>query len=542
MLARNLFFFAICAGGLAMILWRLAPGGRAIAPRDHAAAQYQRDEFRTVVDQLNAEFRQQWKAEELAAAERAEDLTIARRISLGLTGTIPSLEEIRAFESQPAAGRVQWWLSHLLEDRRSADYLAERLARAYVGVEDGPFLVYRRRRFVTWLSDQLHENVPYDQLVRQLIADEGLWTDAPAVNFLTVTLDQNADNQPDEVKLAARVSKAFLGVRIDCVECHDDNLGGDWKQSDFHQLAAFFSGARRTLTGIRDREPNYRYQYLGEEKAKKVRARAPFNKQLLPSDGVARERLAGWVTSPENRPFARAMVNRMWALLAGRPLLEPIDNIPLEGPHPPALEALADDFIAHQFDLRRLIRVIVATEAYQRDSQADFAVTAEHERHWAVFPLVRLRPDQVAGALLQSASLKTIDADSHIIVKLARLAQQNDFVRRYGDTGEDEFNADGGTIPQRLLMLNGQLVKERTKDDLIANASTRIAQLAPGDEQAVEAAYLTILSRRPTLLEREHFVARLDGARDKGSDKARTRQMEDLCWTLLNSAEFSWNH
>jgi hypothetical protein len=121
-------------------------------------------------------------------------------------------------------------------------------------------------------------------------------------------------------------------------------------------------------------------------------------------------------------------------------------------------------------------------------------------------------------------------------VRLARQGQENEFVQRYGDSGEDEFDGRGGTIPQRLLMMNGKLVRERIKDDLFT-ASTRIANLAPDDAHALEAAYLAVLSRRPTRDESAHFEAQLGAKTEK-----RTQLLEDVFWALINSTEFSWNH
>jgi hypothetical protein len=331
-------------------------------------------------------------------------------------------------------------------------------------------------------------------------------------------------------------------VRLDCVQCHDDNLGGPWLQSDFHELAAFFEPASSSLMGIRDtgKEP-YKVTYLGAEEEVAVPPKPPFNDQLFqagPSDATLRRQLADWVTHDENKPFARAMVNRVWALMFGKPLVEPIDSIPLEGEYPPGFETLAADFVEHGYDIQRLIRVIAATDAFQRDSRAEFEVTIDHENAWAVFPLTRLRPEQVAGAMLQSASLSTIDADSHIIKLVTRFGQENDFVKRYGDMGEDEFHDRGGTIPQRLIMLNGELVDERTKPNPVTNASTRIARLAPTDEKAVDIAYLAILSRQPDADESSFFIEQLNGARGE----VREQRLADLYWTLLNSSEFSWNH
>ena len=545
---RNLLFALLCLTGLGALAAGLMRRDRLSNPASFDPGRMVRGDLATVIDQVDREFRRHWDEKKLAAAPRASDLTIARRLSLGLTGTIPSLEEIRELESRPADQRLEWWTSRLLEDRRFADYVAERLARAYVGTDDGPFLVYRRRRFVTWLSDELLANRPYDQLVGQLISSSGIWTSTPAVNFVSATIQQNATDQPDPVKLAGRTTRAFLGMRIDCLQCHDDKLGklelgptDDLRygtQADFHALAAFYSDASVSLGGIGDRQRPYRYKFLDSDQEETVAPATPFLPELHRPHGSLREQLARWVTHPDNKPFARATVNRFWALLFGRPLVEPIDEIPLQGPFPPALEALAEDFVGHGYDLHRLIRAIAASEVFGLDSRAEFEVTAGHEEQWAVFPLTRLRPEQVAGALIQSASLKTIDAHSHIVFRLARFGDEREFVRRYGDTGQDEFTDRGGTITQRLLMMNGDLLKEKTRENPLVNAATKIALLAAREDLATEVAYLAVLTRRPSPTESRAFAQRLA---DQPGNR-RTQALEDLYWTLLNSSEFSWNH
>ncbi len=541
MWARRLLFGTVCLLGAASLIAGLLYGDANVTPDSPSspAANYHAEGFSQVVVQVNAEFAGHWQSAGVQPTPQAPDLMLLRRLSLGLTGAVPSLEEIRLLELARPEQPEQWWLSRLFADRRYSDYVAERLARAYVGSENGPFLLYRRRRFVLWLSDQLLANMRYDQMATHLISDAGLWTDTPSVNFVTVTCTENNQGQPDPVRLAGRTTRAFLGVRLDCVQCHDDFLGRPWLQSDFHELAAYFASAKSSLKGIQDNgEKAYDYQYLDAEKPETILPHAPFNEHLVQTGGTPRQQLARWVTHEQNKPFARAMVNRAWALLFGKPLIEPIDSIPLEGPFPPGLETLADDFVAHGYDLQRLIRAIAATEAFQRDSRADFEITLDHEKAWASFPLTRLRPEQVAGGLLQSASLTTIDADSHIIKKLARFGQEAEFVKRYGDMGEDEFEDRGGTIPQRLLMLNGNLVDERTKPNAVMNSATRIAALAPSDEKAVETAYLAVLSRLPDAEEAAYFADLLQGAQGD----VRAQRMGDLFWTLLNSSEFSWNH
>jgi hypothetical protein len=495
--------------------------------------------FHAAVSEINRQFRDDWVQAGLQPAPRAADSVHRRRLSLALAGTIPSLEEQRQWLTRsPDQSDIHDWVDYLLADRRSSDYLAERFARTFVGTENGPFILYRRRRFVTWLSDTIHANQPYDELVRQLITETGLRTDRPAVNFVTVTLDPNDDNQPDEIRLASRTTRAFLGVRLDCVQCHDDNLGGPWTQADFHQLAAFYSECQQTVTGIHDKPRDYNYQYLHAEQAQVVEPVVPFFSQLAGAEGNRRERLAAWVTHPENQSFARTLVNRVWALLLGRPLVEPIDSIPLEGPYPPGLELMARDFVSHGYDLQRLIHLIVATEVFQLDSQAKHELRPEHEQHWASFPVTRLRPEQVVGAVIQACSLNTLDRQSHILVRLMRLGQQQDFIKRYGDPGEDEFISRGGTIPQRLLMMNGQLMRERTEDNIVFNAATRIAALANDSPAALETTYRAVLGRAPTAEEQDYFLQKWR----ENSDWQPKQAVEDLYWVLLNSTEFSWNH
>src|SRR5262245_60595278 len=556
MWARNGLFVIVCLAGAGLVGNSLLRHDRVGQPQSFSEARVAAteaalvpeappaDDWAAALARLDGEFRAQWPSKDLAATPPADDLTLARRLSLALVGTTPSLEEIRALEAVPQAKRLEWWTSHLLEDRRFADYWAERLARIYVGSDRGPFIVFRRRRFTLWLSEQLAGGTPYDEIVRRLISEEGLWTGKPATNFITATANPNEKNQPDPVRLAGRTARAFLGMRIDCLQCHDDKLGNilvgspgnihDGTQADFHQLAAFFGQTRISLVGVQQGDQQYQTKYLKAESEEVVPAKVPFGREIFDGHGGRREQLARWVTHPLNKPFARATVNRVWALVFGRPLVEPIDDIPLVGQYPPGMQLLADDFVAHGYDLPRLIRLVAASDAFRRDSRADFDITEKHEQAWAAFPLTRLRPEQVAGSLIQASSLTTLNGDAHILLQLAKFGQTREFVERYGDLGEDEFVGRGSTIPQRLLLMNGQLVKERTQPNPLVSASTRIAALGGPPEKQIEAAYLTILTRRPSGKELAHFTRRLADREGRNQPEA----LEDLYWTLVNSTEF----
>jgi hypothetical protein len=511
---------------------------------------------------VDSAFEAHWSSSAIQSAPKAPWYTVVRRISLGLVGNGLSLEEFRRLESIPEADRIAWWTEYLLSDRRSADHLAEHWTRATVGTNDGPFLLFRRRKYVNWLADEFQANQPFDRLVTKLITAKGSWTDSPEVNFLTATMDEADNQRPDAIRLAGRTSRAFLAMRIDCLQCHNDYLGNvqfpsvseqsprTGQQSDFHQLAAFYSNIKmeNPFSGLRNEEIPYRFKYLNEQEESLVRPEVPFNGSADDSpwctiESGTREELAAWVTHKENRSFARAVVNRFWAILTGKPLVEPVDAIPLGGPFPPGLEELVDDFTTHNFDIQRLIRVIVASKPFQLDSRwansTEEVDLLEHsEQSWASFPITQLRPEQMAACIHQACRLKTIDASSSIISQLELFGSVNDFTKAYGDRGEDEFIEQSVTIPQRLLMMNGNFLAERIDNNPIMNASTRIASLARDDTTAIENAFLSTLNRIPSSEEREHFLTRIRGKRRD----ERSREMGNIYWALLNSSEFQWNH
>ena len=537
MWARNLFFVAVVVGGVFALRASLFPLSTEARKVTFDPGPTTEDDFRATVNKVDAAFRNEWAAKSLESAPRADDLTVARRLSLALTGSVPSLEEIRQFEVQPTEQRLDGWANHLLRDRRFGDYFAERLARAYVGTEDGPLISYRKRRYLAWLSDELSKNTSYAELVRQMISAQGLNTDKPAVNFIAATYDDDKKT-PDPEKLAIRVSRAFLGLRIDCAQCHDHFLEPAWKQTHFQALAAFFGQTRQVVTNVADKgDVEYTFEDRVQGGAHTIGESVPFLPTLLPQDGTRRERLAAWVTDPRNVYFARATVNRVWAMMFGRPLLKRIEAQTLDEVIPPALDILATDFAAHGHDLKRLILMIASTEVFRRDSAAPFEVTDEHEQSLAVFPLTRLRPEQVIGSVIQAASVTTVDQNSHVFTRLKRFFNERDFVKRYGDALDDEFAKSSGTIPQRLLMMNGDLVDGKAREELL-NASAQIATFAPDDAAAVETAYLSVLTRRPTAREAAHFGAKLAGV----SGDERKRRLADLYWVLFNSTELSFNH
>jgi hypothetical protein len=533
-------------------------------------------EIADTVHNVSRYFESAWKESGRTPAQLAQDVQILRRLTLALCGTIPSLEEIRVFESDTSPDRLDRWTNRLLADSRFADYFAERLARSFVGNEAGQFIVFRRDRFSDWLRQQLSKNTPYDQMAREMISGTGLWTDHPATNYVTAAI---ANGELDQNKLAGRTVRAFLGQRIDCAQCHDHPFA-EWKQTQFQGLASLFGQAQNSLVGIEDKAQK-KYEVEDRKTLKKhiVEPGVPFHTEWLPGTGTRRERLAAWITHPENRRFERATANRVWGLMFGKPFHSPVDDLPdpQAEAEPNVLDIIGADFRSHHCDLRRMIRVIAASRPYRLDSVSDEASVAEakpaptkpaiHSKStgapaggwnkaddksaeantaagfsdeaaaWASFPLTRLRPEQLIGAILQARAFRTIDQNSHLFVRATRFFQENDFVKEYGDLGENELDDRAGTISQALLRMNGKLAADAIKADPL-NASTRLTSFAGSDASCLEGCYLVALSRRPTQPESDYFLGQLASAGAAG----RSQVVEDIFWSLFNSPEFSWNH
>ncbi len=523
------------------------------------------------VDTLLAD---RWRKNDLTPARSADELLVLRRLALSLMGTVPSLEEVRQFEADDAPTRIERWTVRYLNDKRYHDYFAERLARTFVGVENGAFIIFRRDRFVAWLSEQLRDNTPYDTVVTKMVTGSGLWTDDPESNFITVA---QANDDLDHNKLAARSARAFLGLSLDCAQCHD-HLFAAWQQEQFAGLAAQFAEVDIGGLGLHDNPKNDKFNYLHNNTGDYVDAEpgVPFNSHCLPAEGTTREKFAHWITHNDSPRFGWAIANRVWARRFGRPYIDPVDDMPVEEidvaltyaravasglSHSPPAEVgmwrvaqdraesfaakyeligiLEEDLRTHGYDLKRLIQVIAASRAFRLESlhaTEDPKMIDRLEREWAIFPLTRLRPEQVVGSMLQASRVQTIDQKSHLFIRAMRYFGEQGFVEEYGDLGDQELTERSGTIQQALIRMNSDMTRDTIKTEL-QTASNRVAQMCSNDEDAIETTYLICIGRRPVDEERQHFLAEMNRP---GADRGAV--VEDIFWALFNSPEFSWNH
>ncbi len=490
-------------------------------------------------DRVDAWLQASWDEALVEPASAADELQVLRRLSLALVGVAPSLEEIREFEQDLSEERLQGWVARYISDSRFVESFAARLGDAFVDPAADELKPHQRERFTRWIGESLQRGISYSHIAREVISSRGVYADHPGSTLVAVELalgDQAAE------RLAARTSRVFLGQRIDCAQCHDHPFA-HWKQSQFEGLAAYFGQVQFRAGRVQDTQPR---EFVIEDdrlqEQRTVQPAVPFDSQWVPNAKHLREELAVWVTRPENRRFRRAIANRVWGLMFGRPFISPVDDLPDPGSPdtPDVLDVLAEDLIANGDDLRQLVHVIANTRAFRlasvHEGLDDEATAARLADLWAVFPVTELGPQQMIRSMQQAAAVRTLRGESsNAVVAIRRHEQQRRFVEDYGISGADD-DAQASTIPHTVQRLSGDYTR-RFSGAALLTAPGRIAALSSDAESCLENCYLACLTRRPTVGEKTHFLPQLDSP-----PRRRSIAVEDIYWTLFNSAEFCWNH
>jgi hypothetical protein len=477
-----------------------------------------------------------WKADKVRPAPLAEDAEFQRRAYLDITGRIPRPAEVHAFLADRSADKRRQLIDRLLDDPRFAVHFAnvwraELLPEVASNREAAMF----QTGFENWLRQRFRAGAGYDKLVRELlttpIAAEGrdaesVLRDPERPNPLAFFAVKEA--RPEN--LAATVSRAFLGIRLECAQCHDHPFA-KWKQKQFWSQAAFFAGLRKQGDGpFAPLTEAAQRRELIPPGSHQPRQAAFLDGGTPKWQGGRRPRavLADWITSPENPYFARAAVNRMWGHFFGVGLVDPVDDF--RDDNPPSYAELLDDlahaFVASDFDLPYLIRGICLSQAYQRTS-ARTHVSQDETPLPARMTVKALTAEQ----FFDSLALATGYRDEQ-----DKGAARRQFLTRFtlaGSVSEPETS-----VQQALTMLNGPFVAWATNPEkcptLIAVTQTPEMSLA----QRIEALYLATLSRKPNAEE----LDRLERHVRKTKADREAERLADIFWMLLNTAEFRMNH
>jgi len=483
-------------------------------------------------ERLDAHFR----AARVQPAPRADDEEFLRRLSLDLTGRIPRPADLYEFLADFSPDKRRAWIDRLLEEPRFSRHWAN-VWRA----ELLPELATNRATevfqpgFEAWLQQRLRANVKFDDLVRELLS---VPVSADAKTAEPVLRNPQSENplayfaikEARPENLAASVTRTFLGLRLECAQCHDHPFAS-WKQEQFWNQAAFFAGLERQGSGTFAPLVEHRSRHAVAPGEGKDLVAAVFLDGTEPTwsqEKSPRQVYAEWLTSPQNPYFARAVANRIWGQLFGSGIVEPVDDFRDDNPpRAPALLAdLAEAFVASDFDVKQLLRGICGSEAYQRTS-ARTDPSQDATPLPARMPVKALTGEQFFDSLALVIGYREEDDKG---------SARRQLVARFALAGP--LSEPETSVQQALTLRNGRLVAQAP--DATASPTLIAICQTPGmtTEERIAALYALVLSRRPTSAERQRVRAYL-----AESDPSRApERLSDVFWALLNSAEFRVNH
>jgi hypothetical protein len=491
-----------------------------------------------------------WLAEhKLPASPRADDAEFLRRVTLDLTGRVPTGKRAAEFLDSTDPDKRRKLIDELLASPHYGDHFAT-VWRHRLAPRDEANPKPRADTLSPWLARQFNRNRGWDRVVTDLLTAEGPVAEAPPSEFV---LAHSEGARPQPRLLADATARLFLGVQLRCAECHDHPFA-KWKQADFWGVAAFFGRVRFTggMKNVRDRPPSLTEADLpgagppvpadgsitvpataGKAVGQVVKARFLGGETAALSGATAyRPRLAAWLTARDNPFFARAAANRLWANLFGRGLVHPPDGFDETNPpsHPALLQLLADELAASGFDQKYLLRCVCNSRAYQRTSRP----LPQNEADATGLSRMNVKALS-AEALYDSLAVVTAgDKDAPRAKPAGKsgkgpaLSARDEFLRffrRQDDAGPGEY---GQGIPQLLWLLNGPALN--TEAPLV----DRLCDSGAGRAEAVEALYLAALARRPSAEELKVMSGYL-GRREARAGYA------GVLWMLLNGAEFAVN-
>jgi hypothetical protein len=497
------------------------------SPRGRSAAMTAR------VDQALGEI---WAAAGIEPVGLSSDAEFLRRSHLDLTGRIPRVAEIREFLAGASPDKRAVVIERLLASPRHGGHLANLWLRMLLPDDVDMPQENALVGFRDWLRQRFVANLRYDNLVAEILVSQGGGRDPGPALFFT-----SLDLKPEEI--ASRTSRIFLGVQIQCAQCHDHPFQ-KWKQTDFWGYAAFFARLRRAdMAPYRMTSTLLVDAHEGEVMIPDTSDPVPpkyLEGPLAEGTGTRRQQLAIWLASNENPYFARAAVNRVWAMLFGRGLVEPIDDLFTHQPTPNSqlLDELAAYFVSTGYDLRDLFRTLANTRAYQLTSRSENEADVDKELLFARMAIKNLTADQLYDCVQAASALRTgpgaqRSGDGNVVADPGR----DEFVSRFRGGSENITDFQAG-IPQALTLMNGRTIADATS---LSSTGVLAAVDAPffSDEDKIETLFLATLSRLPQPAERKQFMEHVSSRAN--SDEKR-KALGDVLWALLNSAEFVLNH
>ena len=504
---------------------------RALVAREPAIKNYPNLAANNFID---AKVNEKMRVLNILPSGGASDAEYLRRVYLDVIGTLPTGAEARVFLESRKPGKRAALVDQLLKRPEFADYWALkwsdllRVNRRALGHK-------RAYQYYRWIRQQFSANTPLDQFAKRIVTAKGPLKDQPAGHFYQVVSQPKA--------MASTLSQIFLGVRLECAQCHHHPYDR-WSQNDYWGMQAFFtqvsfkpSARGSSLAATTNRQtihPRYKTKVFAHFLGTKMPGKNP--------QGDRRAQLARWLTDKKNPWFARNMANRIWAHFMGRGIVEPIDDFRLTNPpaNPALLDALAQRLVDTRYDLHQMIRTIAASRAYQRASKPN--KTNQHdEQNYSRFLLKRMDAEVLMDAICQTTGIgekyRGVPFGSRAI-QLWDSEVPHYFLKVFGRPVRVSAcvceRATEPTVGQVLHVLNSPQIHNK-----IAHTGGRVSKIVrqfSDDKSVIEELYLTFFNRFPTAKERQATVKYIK------SNGNRQQAAEDIAWTMMNSLEFLFNH
>lgn len=504
--------------------------------------------LREVIDQ---DIQSAWSRDKVKPTDPASDTVFLRRIYLDLVGTIPSYEETTSFLKDTDPGKRSTLIEKLLNDPRFASQQSHVWDLVLFGRNPSNGEATRKREsFKQWLTNQFAKDVPYDQWAKKLLlAEEG--SELFYVQFR---------GQPEDATVA--VTRIFLGTQLQCARCHDHPFER-WTQKDFFGMAGFFvrlvvvdpGGSAKTKmyriaeksTGevlfsgsVKEQRPGkkgepVKAKFLGGEELKEPPVAKDFKEPVFKGSDAPpkplfsrKEKLAEWITSRDNPYFARAVANRVWAQYMGRGLVHPVDDLTekSEASHPHLLDVLTQEMLERKFDLKSFIRELVNSKTYHLGDTGPVkdALPEKFER-------ARVRPLS-AEELMSSLKVATL-FDPAIWKSSGEPTEY--FIRTFGEPTDGLGNFQS-SLAEHLFINNAPQIRVMVQARK-GNLADRLATSKASWEDKVDQLFLTVLSRPPSVKERDRFVKHFTS----GDAKILPTLAEEAVWALVSCSEFRFN-
>ncbi len=481
-----------------------------------------------------------------------DDSSFLRRISLDIGGRLPTDEETKAFLASKEPDKRDRAIDALLNSPDYADYFANKWTSLLKNQRTESADITANFAFHAWMRDSLLANTKYDQIVRQILASTGTIVSNPPVAWYKRVKEPNVQLED--------VAQLFLGVRMQCAQCHHHPFER-WTQAEYYHLAAFFSQIGRKPTAIAGEDLIFHKRGTAQTEHRKTRvilkpAGLGEPEMDIAPDDDPRLALVDWMSKKDNPFFAKSLVNRYWKHFFKRGLVEPEDDLRDTNPptNPDLFEALAKSFTDSGYDLKSLVRTITQSHTYQLSSTPN-EHNAVDRQAFSHFYMKRMQAEVLLDSIDMVTGSKTDFADLPPGTRAISLpdnsyTRASPFLKVFGRPDNTSVceceRVSSASLAQSLHLMNAADVK--AKLTATGGRAEMLTKAEMSEPKRIRELYLAAFSREPAADEiriaETHLLKPRNDAAGKPLDSQRAKRngYEDLLWALLNTKEFLYNH